>query len=222
MNREIDLAKIEAELSKRLSYPYVWGRKQNDSDDFKTSFIYNVVSFSLLLSEINLRFEKETPQAKEHLQNYTLNRWFNFWSAQAIEKIFCETDYIKPNLDKKNRLIDFSIKGINFDHKTSVFPKGFGKSYTYAIEHKRELIEWLYNNQSQGQRKHLRNRLFLVVYNLSSSEHWKLKARISWLKNIVKSYAENFNKNNLHAFDFDTTQKTYSDIIWAVYDSRTQ
>ena len=89
------------------------------------------------------------------------------------------------NQNKYDKLIDFRINGIEFDHKTSVLPKGFQKSYQYAKKHKKELTEWLYKNQSQEGRKHLKNRLFIVLYHLKSQQHWKLKAEISLLKKTV-------------------------------------
>ena len=51
----------------------------------------------------------------------------------------------------------------------------------YAKNNPAELIQWLYSNQSQEGRKHLKNRLFLVLVD-KNKEHWKLKAEISLLK----------------------------------------
>ncbi len=81
-----NLQKIETELKKRLPYPYKWGRKQNNEFDKLTNFIYHTFLFDDVIKEINSRFKKD----KEHLNisNYALNRWYNFWSAQAVEKIF--------------------------------------------------------------------------------------------------------------------------------------
>ena len=36
-----DLIKTEGELKKRLTYPYKWGRKQNNEFDKLTNFIYH-------------------------------------------------------------------------------------------------------------------------------------------------------------------------------------
>ena len=118
-----DLKQIEIELKKRLTYPYKWGRKQNDCFDKLTNFIYKISDFDEAITEINNRFIKD----KEHknISNYALNRWYNFWSANAVEKIFCSLPYVKPAFDEKDRLVDFAIDGAKFDHKTSVFPKNF-------------------------------------------------------------------------------------------------
>jgi len=212
MNAE--LINIEKELKKRLPYPYKWGRKQNDEFDKLTNFVYSIPYFEELLKETESRFRKD----KEHqnIANYALNRWFNFWSAQAVEKIFCSLPNVKPALDEKDRLVDFSIDGVTFDHKTSIFPKNFPYPIEEAIKKTNELILWLYKNQSQQQRKHLKNRLFIVLYS-SDGEHWKLKAEISWLKERIEKYMEGFNHHYLLKFQLEKNQETLADVIWAIH-----
>ena len=207
-----DLRKIESELKKRLIYPYKWGRKQNNEFDKLTNFIYRTFFFDDIIKEINSRFKKD----KEHqnISNYALNRWYNFWSAQAVEKIFCSLPNVKPALDNKDRLVDFTIDGVTFDHKTSVFPKNFPYQINEAVKKTDELIKWLYKNQSQQQRKHLKNRLFVVLYS-PNGEHWKLKAEISWLKERIEKYMEGFNAHYLLKFQLERGHYTLADVIWA-------
>jgi hypothetical protein len=207
------LTQIETELKKRLAYPYHWGQKQNDFFDNQTNFIYHISSFDELLNEIKSRFQTN-PDYKIFF-NYALNRWYNFWSAQAVEKIFCSLPNVKPMLDEKDRLSDFTIDGVTFDHKTTVYPKAFGKSLKEAITNTDELIRWLYKNQSQEKRMHLKNRLFVVLYAVNN-EHWKLKAEISLLKKEIEHYMIGFNVNYLMQFNFEDSEKTLSDIIWIV------
>lgn len=209
---EIDLVQIETELKKRLSYPYKWGRKQNDYFDGLTNFVYRIPSFEEVLKEIESRFSSD----KEHqnIANYALNRWYNFWSAQAVEKIFCSLPNVKPALDAKDRLVDFIIDGVTFDHKTSVFPKNFPCPIDEAIKRTDELIKWFYQHQSQQQRKHLKNRLFIVLHS-SDGEHWKLKAEIAWLKERIEKYMVGFNPQYLLKFQFEKDQETIADVIWA-------
>ena len=145
------LTEIETELKKRLSYPYKWGQKQNDSFDKQTNFIYHTFSFEDLLQEIDKRFKPD--KEYESYFNYTLNRWYNFWSAQAVENIFCSLPNVKPALDGKDRLVDFTIDGVSFDHKTSIYPKNFPYKIAEAIKKTDELIKWLYKHQSQQKRK---------------------------------------------------------------------
>jgi hypothetical protein len=211
---DIELVTIEKELKKRLAYPYKWGRKQNDEYDKLTNFVYRNLSFEEVLKETESRFRKD----KEHqnIANYALNRWYNFWSAQAVEKIFCSLPNVKPALDEKDRLVDFTIDGVTFDHKTSIFPKNFPHPIDEAIKKTDELIRWLYKHQSQQQRKHLKNRLFIVLSS-SDGEHWKLKAEISWLKERIEKYMEGFNPHYLLKFQFEKDQETISDVIWAIH-----
>ena len=210
---ESELVIIEKELKKRLAYPYKWGRKQNDEFDRLTNFVYRISAFEEVLKEIEIRFRKD----KEHsnISNYALNRWYNFWSAQAVEKIFCLLPNVKPALDSKDRLVDFTIDGVTFDHKTSIFPRNFPYKINEAIKQTKELIIWLYKNQSQQQRKHLKNRLFIVLYS-SDGEHWKLKSEISWLKKRIEKYMEGFNPHYLLKFPLEKNQSTLSDVIWAI------
>lgn len=210
---DINLVQIEKELKKRLSYPYKWGRKQTDQFDRLTNFVYRISSFEEVLKEIENRFSND----KEHqnIANYALNRWYNFWSAQAVESIFCSLPNVKPALDEKDRLVDFSIDGVTFDHKTSIFPKNFPYPIEEAVKKTNELIIWLYKNQSQQQRKHLKNRLFIVLHS-SDGEHWKLKAEIFWLKERIEKYMEGFNPHYLLKFQLEKDQETLSDVIWAI------
>jgi len=210
---ESDLIQIEKELKKRLIYPYKWGRKQNDQFDRLTNFVYRIPTFDEVLKEAEVKFKGD--KEHENIANYALNRWYNFWSAQAVEKIFCSLPNVKPALDEKDKLVDFSIDGVTFDHKTSIFPKNFPYQIDEAIKKTNELILWLYKHQSQQQRKHLKNRLFIVLYS-SDGEHWKLKSEIAWLKERIEKYMEGFNPLYLLKFPLEENQETLSDVIWAI------
>lgn len=204
---------IEIELKKRWVYPYKWGQKQNDQFDKATNFIYKISKLDELLGEIDNKFKSE----KEYdlYFNYAINRWYNFWSARCVEDIFCSLPNVVPALNSKDRLVDFTIHGTTFDHKTSVYPKNFPHKIEEAIKHTDELIWWLYKNQSQQQRKHLKNRLFVVLYS-KDGEHWKLKAEILWLKERIEKYMLGFNPNYLMKFEFEKNIKAISDVIWAI------
>ncbi|MGQ9642596.1 MAG: hypothetical protein ACUVT3_01920 [Ignavibacterium sp.] len=208
-----DLIKIQSELQKRLAFPYRWMRVQNDDFDNKTNFIYQIKTFEELLLEIDKRFK--TDKDFNSYFNYSLNRWFNFWSAFAVEKIFCSLPNVKPAFNHKDRLKDFSIHGITFDHKTTVFPKKFNETIKHATKNPLTLIKWLYENQSGQKRKHFHNRLFIVLYN-SNGEHWKLKAEILWLKEIIENYLSAFVPNKLFSLELSKEFKTLADIIWAI------
>ncbi|SFS49261.1 hypothetical protein [Lutibacter maritimus] len=210
MNYEL----LEKELKKRLKFDYNWGRKQTNKLDVETNFIYKINTFDAVLSEIETSFKNSLNFTE--LKNYALNRWFNFWSAKGVEAIFCEHENVHPHQNSKDKYTDFFVNSIPFDHKTTVFPAGFKKSIPYAIEHKRELIAWLYKNQSQQQRKHLKNRLFIVLIDFNEqNEHWKLKAEILWLQKIISTYLSTFTEDKLETFYFQNNI-VKSDIIWAI------
>lgn len=197
----MNLSELENELKQRLSYPYYWGGLQCDTSDKATNFIYHTQRFNELIERLS--------HMDAELINYGLNRWYNFWSAKAVEYLFSTHPEVMPNKNKYDKLIDFSINGIPFDHKSSVFPKGYGRSYTFAKAHKKELIEWLYQHQSQEGRKHLGNRLFVILYDKQGDEHWRLKAEIALLKRAVDNYMDHFSEAQLIE-----TRNSLSDIIF--------
>jgi len=204
----MDLLKIENELKKRHLYDYTWGRKQSDDWDEKTNFIYKIDTFDELLKNIET-FDSD-------LKNYAMNRWYNFHSAMAVEAIFAMHPNVIPNKNKYDKLVDFKINKIPFDHKTSVFPKGFDNSFDYAQNNVRELIRWLYRNQSNEGRMHFRNRLFIVLYDSINFEHWKLKAELTMLESVIDNYINNFVFKNVQMFHLKDGTKVFSDVIWMI------
>lgn len=203
----IDLEKLELQLKKRLKYPYTWGRKQADDWDKMTNFIYEIRRFS----DLEVMISNLSPE----LKNYALNRWLNFWSAKGIEQIFTSQQNVVANKNEYDKLVDFTINGIPFDHKTSVFPRGFKKDFNYAYQNKRELIQWFYDEQSQQGRKHLKNRLFVVLFDRNSLEYWKLKVEIRFIKQQIEQYITNFSLNKLEKFNFEN-EEILSDVIWII------
>jgi hypothetical protein len=201
----MDLLRLEIELKKRLAMPYKWGSKQTDAKDKATNFIYSTYSLETLRKR-SIDFDKS-------MKNYALNRWYNFWSAMAVENIFVSHPNIQANKNHRDKLVDFTINTIPFDHKTSVFPKGFNKPFSYARENEKELIQWLYTNQSQEGRKHLKNRLFIVLFDGAKNEHWKMKSEIRLLKSAIDNYVADFSESKLYTFNFGEG-KVLSDIIW--------
>ncbi|MFD1094492.1 hypothetical protein [Salegentibacter chungangensis] len=209
-----DLLEAEIQLKQRWSCKYQWFRKQNDFWDRQSSFIYSVTTWDELNERIALQVATEGVNEKEFFQ-YCINRWYNFRSAKAVENIFTSVENVKAWKNPKSRTIDFSLHGINFDLKTSVFPAAFSPGFEFSRNYPEKLIEWLYKNQSSQGRKHFENRLFLIVYD-KNGEHWKLKAEISWLKQIIEKYVTTFEASSLKSFCFQPGKQTLSDIIWAI------
>ncbi len=209
---KINLSKIEIELKKRHQYPYKWYRKQNDIWDGYTNFIYTTLFWDDLIPKIATTVKKYQLDKKEVFY-YAINRWYNFWSAMAVEHIFSNCEGITPEQNSKDRVVDFTLQGTSFDHKTSVFPKHLQNDLWSAKNNKRELITWLYKNQSTQQRQHFKNRLFIIVHK-KDGEHWKLKSEIKLLEKEIKNYVLNFKPSQLQKFIFTTPTETLSDIIW--------
>ncbi len=206
----MNLLEIETELKNRIAhYPTTpWGRKQSDDWDKATNFIYHISTWPELQTEIKA--------LSSEIRNYAVNRWFNFWSAMAVEQIFCALPNVIPH-QKNNHLIDFSLNGIQFDHKTTVYPKNYGRKARYAFYHRCDLIDWLYKNQSQQGRYHEANRLFIVLW-ANNGAHWKLRAEIMALQQIITQYVQTFDPENLTEVKING-RAALSDLIWYVQKS---
>lgn len=204
----MSISELESELKKMAQMP-PWGRKQSDNWDKESNFIYSYPTFEKLLEILKKK------SLSEDFNNYAIHRWYNALSAWGVEQIFTSFDGVKGNLNKYDRLVDFTIQGVSFDHKTTVFPRGFGKDINYAKQYPEELIRWLYSQQSTQGRFHLENRLFLVLHS-SDGNHWKLRSELSEIKPIIENYIQNFDIKKLHQFTFEKDKKILSDIIWFI------
>ncbi|EDM45252.1 hypothetical protein SCB49_05582 [unidentified eubacterium SCB49] len=210
--KKLDLLFIEQQLKHRWDYKYVWKRKQNDLWDAYTSYIYKTQNWEDLIPKM-AKTIKEYKLDKHELFYYASNRWYNFWSAMAVEQMFTEIDGITPAINNTDKEKDFFIHKKSFDHKTSIFPKGFGQDINYSKNNKLELITWLYQNQSSQKRFHLKNRLFIIVHN-SNGQHWKLKAELSLIKNAIQNYMNSYHEDQLQKVIFAENKIALSDIIW--------
>ena len=206
------IEEIQAELEKRLPYKYQWQQKQNDIWDSHTALIYETLQWETLLERMKQAITAENFN-KKALFDYAANRWFNFWSSVGVEQVFSELKAVEKVTNSKDSEKDFYLKGIPFDHETSVFPKRFKKGLSYVLRHKRELILGFYEHQSQQKRYHLKNRLFLTVHP-SDGAHWKLKANVLKLKTEVIKYVNNFSEAQLQNLIFANGDTALSDIIW--------
>lgn len=213
----INIDLLEIELKKRLIYPYSWGRIQNNDWDKTTSFIYSTNNFDDLIIKINKHFKQlKCETIFEDFLNYSINRWYNFWSARGVEQIFTSFPKVTAQADKYDKQIDFFIEGIPFDHKTSVFPKAYPKTIDEAVKTPSDLTFWLYQNQSHQGREHFKNRLFVVLYQKNGA-HWQLKAELNIIKNSVEKYVQNFMAENLinHSFKAEKNP-TLTDVIFII------
>ena len=201
----MDYYKVEQELKKVARYSWN-NKKQTDELDKKTQFIYSTFEYDNILKKCeNLKLNSTET-------DYAVTRWYNFLSARATEDIFAENEYVEANTNKFDKLIDFSIKGITFDHKGTVFPNKYENSINFAKENKKSLIEWLYKNQSGQGRYHEGNRLFIVFYS-DLMENWEVKREILLIKNAVENYLLNFEESQLIKIEING-KTILSDIIF--------
>jgi len=210
--KKLDLAHIEQQLKHRWEYKYVWKRKQNNLWDSYTSYIYETQDWSDLIPKMAQTVSMYKLD-KHELFYYASNRWYNFWSAMAVEQLFIETEGVAPAENSRDNEKDFLIHGIPFDHKTSIFPRGFVENITYAKNNELELLNWLYKHQSKQNRFHLKNRLFIIVHD-TNGNHWKLKAELSLIAKSIQDYMKHFEKDQLQKVIFAENQHSFSDIIW--------
>lgn len=210
----INIEEIEKQLKMRLQYNYRREKIQNDIRDKKTKFIYQTPNWNDVVKVISDTYEEDTSVNKTSLFNYAANRRYNFWSAHWVEAIFKSHPKVKENPDQFDKFVDFYILDIPFDHKTSVYPGAYSKPIEYAKEHKDDLINRLYLNQSRQQRFHMKNRLFIVVYS-RNWDHRKIKSELTFLRKIIYEYLDNFDIKKLYTLE-SSTGKAFSDIIWAI------
>lgn len=183
----MDLSAVERELKARWVRPYDWhGRKQNDADDARTDFIYQTRTWAELQARVAAA--RDIPDF-EYFFDYAANRWYNFWSARAVETLFARSARVVPNRNQYDRLVDFTLDGTTFDHKTSVFPplSKFPGGLAAARHEPEALLRWLYREQSAGRRYHTGNRLFLVLYD-QLGQAWKLKAELELLARHIDAF----------------------------------
>ena len=200
------LEQTELELKKLTVMP-PWGRKQNDDWDKLSNFVYQQPSYEQLLALIAAQDKDEA------FGNYCIHRWYNTLSARALEEVFCSQPRVKANKNKYDKLVDFSISSIPFDHKTSIYPRGYPETQAYAEQNPASLIEWLYKQQSLEGRYHTENRLFVVLY-AADGQHWRLRAEISKMKTAIEDYVLHFDKKNLTLLMLEEESAVLSDIVW--------
>jgi len=130
--------------------------------------------------------------------------------------------YLSPELLKIAPLLN--LNGLSaYPQKIQNIVKDLNKKYYGKLKYEfiklkvsenneKELIQWLYDNQSQQDRKHLENRLFIIMFD-NANQHWKMKSEIMTLKKEIDLYVDNFNESNLYEFDFGNG-KVYSSLLW--------
>lgn len=206
----MDLLAWEHELKRCWQYPYDWrGRMQADDTDAATRFIYSQTCLNDLIRTANERFPE-----KGFNWQYAINRWYNFRASKAVERIFCESAGTKAVVDERDRLKDLYIREIPFDIKVTNVLKNFPGGIERAKEDPKALARAFYEQQSRGQRYHLKNRMFVVVHDHSAGEHHKVKAELSFMKPIISNYVDNFAEEELALLEFGQGENALAGVIF--------
>lgn len=133
-----DISFIQGELAKLDRY--IWGRKQDDRWDSLSRFVYRIATYDQMTEKAHLVAVKHNMQIQAFV-GYCLTRWFNFWSTKVVEDLFCQHPDVVRKANLRHKEIDFYIRGIPFDHKTSVFPRQYGKNFDFAVANRGSDLE---------------------------------------------------------------------------------
>lgn len=206
----MDWIDLQEEINKALKDFKSWWDIQNDHYDSYTRYIYSTQTYDELVENTKKICEIYKLEF-EPVFRYALNRWFNNIVSHYAEDCFTSHPNVKDEEDIYNKEIDFYINDIPFDLKMSVFPRTFNKDIDYAIEHKEELIEWMYKHCSKGKRLHNWNKIFLVCYS-PDWNHNMVKGNLKLVKDTVDKYLANYDESKLIKID-----ESLSDILF-VFD----
>ena len=200
---------LENQLKKALTFIKPEWKMQNNFGDFRSNFIYYVKTVDEVIKSAEYRGIST---------EYALHRWYNFHTSIYCEQLFVELGAVKEK-DNKNREVDIYIENIPFDVKVSVYPNALS-NHPYDLKTrngKNSMIRWLYKNQSQQQRKHLKNRLFIVCDGKTQYDNLRLKSDFEQIRKKIKTYLDDVKKNGFNEIIIKDNGKLYSvksDIIY--------
>jgi hypothetical protein len=136
--------------------PTSWSIRQRDALDRATAFIYSVTSLAEVLQQCHVaRLDEQTASYAQH-------RWKNFVRHDVwLDLLYAEFPGCRPFENAKDRTKDLYVpvggSEIIFDLKVTRWPSRLDRTSSLA-----DVARWMYSNQSQQQRFHLDNRLFVV------------------------------------------------------------
>ncbi len=203
------MVNLESELRESLKYIEANWQMQNNFNDYKSNFIYKVNS----LKDVFVGAKENNIDYR-----YAIHRWYNFHTSIQCEKKFVEFGARKES-DYRNKEIDIYINEVPFDVKLTVYPKVLN-NHPYDLSTrigKNKMIEWMYSHQSQQQRKHLANRLFIVCDGKTQYDSLCLKSDFSQIRKKINEYMENVKANGFNELKITDNGKEYvvqSDIIY--------
>lgn len=203
----MDLEQLELQLKKRWLFPHTWNYKFSTDLEQDISFIYSISTFDDII--------REMARLPEEIQQYALNRWYNFWSQKAVYQIFAEHPQTTPIFNHYDEAEAFLIQNIPFKIKFNVFPYHFARTLRYAIRHKEELVYWYYRKTQASSTAEQYNQLFIILYQ-RDGEHWRMKAEFPMLSKFINSYLDNFDIHKTIRLHLFGDKMNYADIIWCI------
>lgn len=186
---------------------------QNDKDDKATRFVYKTETLAECLRQIQLRGVST---------NYALHRWYNYHTSLYCEQLFCDYGAIHDE-NCFNHDVDIYINGIPFDVKLTRYPKALSGNTACDLttrEGKDFMIRWMYRNQSQGSRKQMVNRLYVICDGKDKDELLRMKSDFTLLRKVIEEFMKSADSSNLNRItiqDNGTTHTLYSDAVIARY-----
>lgn len=143
----------ESEIKKAIPYLMNKWEKQNDKSDDDTNFIYYCQE---------LRQVIDLAKTNNCDSCYAIHRWYNYQCSKQVENLFCKYGAVHWQ-NEKDHDIDFTIQNIPFDLKLSIISDKYnGDRNLSKRENKDKYIEWLKENQSMENRKHIKNKIYVV------------------------------------------------------------
>ena len=162
---------------------------QNDDDNERSSFIYNC---QLLEQVISLAKTNEIDIA------YCIHRWYNYHCSKICERIFCELG-ATPAEDCYDSDTDLYIDGKPFDIKLTVISSKYkGNKDLSNRQAKDEYIKWLKDNASKRLNAHNREKLYIIVGDLSQKcEFGKIREKAKQFIEYYRQHKEDYQQNDI-------------------------
>lgn len=133
------------------------------------------------------------------------------WLKKEAKKVNISPD---KNLSDAEQLTFLKEELENHGHSNiiKVLTKHKQKIIDKACKHPKELMEWLYENQS-ARLFGAENRLFLVLVDTKDmKQSWKMKRAFTLIEPTVNSYLDSFNADSLKEINFTFNQKKYTSL----------
>lgn len=187
-----------------------WDIQTNRGDE-ESNFIYEYDSLTESLNEINSKgVNKQT----------ALHRWYNYITSIACEYLFCEYPMVKHHPNKYCHDIDIYINSTPFDVKLTVYPKSLREEKPYDLstrDGKNQMIKWFYENQSQGNRKQMVNRIYVVCDAETYEQSLAMKCEFDVIREQIKNFLDDISVNGFNKITIRDESENYdllSDIVY--------